>query len=182
MKGSRAGILQDHQMTTGSLDRADVLVGRFFRLFGAIELELNEAIRKLFELSNDSAETICANLEFFKKVNIVRSALSDQDKEGKRKEIDKLFGCITRMNDHRILAAHASFEASGNDGVVFSRSIAKTGLQRTSPTWTEEDCAKMFTEMKDIRKELHVLAQSIAPYHPTLDFSDPRNSQYLFLI
>ncbi len=82
-------------MTTGSLDRADVLVGRFFRLFGAIELELNEAIRKLFELSNDSAETICANLEFFKKVNIVRSALSDQDKEGKRKEIDKLFGCIT---------------------------------------------------------------------------------------
>ena len=50
-----------------TLDRADLLVGRFFRLFGAIEAELNEAIRKLFELSSDSAETVCANIDFLEK-------------------------------------------------------------------------------------------------------------------
>jgi hypothetical protein len=53
------------------IDRADLLVGRFFRLFGAIEAELNEAIRKLFELPPASAETVCANIDFFKKMHIV---------------------------------------------------------------------------------------------------------------
>jgi hypothetical protein len=161
-------------------DRADLLVGRFFRYFGAIELELNVAIRKLFELSPESAETICANLEFFKKLNIVRSALIDQNKDGsKQSEIDKLFRRIASVNNERKVAAHACFEANGDDGVVFSRAVAEKGLKRTSLTWTENRCSTMFTEMEAIRKDLHILAQSIAPYHPSLDFSDPRNSMYL---
>jgi hypothetical protein len=68
------------------LDRADLLVGRFFRHFGTIEAELNDAIRKLFELSPESAETVCANIDFYRKVHIVRSALTDQDADGKHKK------------------------------------------------------------------------------------------------
>ena len=165
------------------VDRADLLVGRFFRLFGAIEAELNEAIRKLFELPANSAETVCANIDFFKKLNIVKSALNDQDVQGKHKEeIKSLFNRIAAMNNHRVTAAHANFDANGDDGVVFSRITATIGLQRTSPTWTEKDCSEMFTEMEAIRKELHVIAQTIAPYHPSLDFSDPRNSGYIAIL
>jgi hypothetical protein len=40
----------------------------------------------------------------------------------------------------------------------------------------------MFAEMAAIRADLHVMAQSIAPYHPSLDFSDRRNSMYLALL
>jgi hypothetical protein len=167
-------------MTTTSDDRADMLVGRFFRHFGAIELELNVAIRKLFELSPDSAETICANLDFFKKLHIVRSALIDQNKDArKQSDVDKLFSRIATVNNERKVAAHANFKANGDDGVVFSRVVAETGLRRTSVTWPEKKCSSIFAEMTTIRKDLHILAQSIAPYHPSLDFSDPRNSMYL---
>jgi hypothetical protein len=165
------------------LDRADLLVGRYFRLFGAIEAELNEAIRKLFELPPNSAGTVCANIDFFKKLNIVRSALTDQDADGTHKEkIKTLFGRLAATNDNRSLAGHTNFEANGTDGVVFNRIIAKTGLQRTPTIWTENGCLKMFTEMEAIRKELHVIAQSIAPYHPSLDFSDPRNGMYIAVL
>jgi hypothetical protein len=165
------------------LDRADLLVGRFFRHFGAIEAELNDAIRKLFELSPESAETVCANINFFKKIDIVRSALTDQDADGKHKgDIKKLFSRIGTANNYRLVAAHASFDANGNDGVVFRRITATTGLKRTTPIWTEKDCAEMFAEMMTIRTELHAIAQSIAPYCPSLDFSDPRNSGYMALL
>jgi hypothetical protein len=166
--------------TTTPIDRADLLVGRFFRLLGAIETELNDAIRKLFELPPNSAETVCANIDFFKKMNVVRSALYDQDVEGKHSDkIKELFNRIAVMNDRRQIAAHSSFDANGSDGVVFSRITARNGLERTTPTWTEEYCSQMFAEMEDLRKDLHSLAQTIAPYHPSLDFSDARNSMYL---
>jgi len=172
-------------MTTVSNDRADLLVGRFFRLFGAIETELNEAIRKLFELTPDSAEMVCANIDFVRKIKIVRSALADQDKDERlrhKKKIEAVFSEILRINNDRLIAAHASFKPNENDGVVFYRVTADKDLKRTSPTWTEKYCEKLFSDMEDIRGELQVLAQSIAPYHPSLDFSDRRNSQYITLL
>jgi len=165
------------------LDRACLLVGRFLLHFSKIEAELNDALRKLFELNPDSADTVCANIDFFKKIYIVRSALIDQNADGSQaKSIDKLFGLIAGINDHRLIAAHASFEANGTDGVKFSRPVAKTGLERTTPIWTESDCSDLFSRMEDVRRELHILAQTIAPYHPNLDFSDPRNSMYLAIL
>jgi len=148
--------------------------------FSKIEAELNEAIRKLFELNPDSADTVCANIDFFKKINIVRSALTDQNADGSQAEnIKKLFGQIAGINDDRLIAAHASFEANGVDGVKFTRPVARTGLERGSPIWTEKYCVDLFSKMENVRIELHMLAQTIAPYYPSMDFSDPRNSMYL---
>src|SRR5437899_1768574 len=90
------------------LDRACLLVGRFFLHFSKIEAELNDALRKLFELNPDSADTVCANIDFFKKINIVRSALTDQNADGSQAtNLEKLFGQIAGINDHRLIAAHA---------------------------------------------------------------------------
>jgi hypothetical protein len=165
---------------TGNIDRADLLVGRFFRLFGAIEDVLDEAIRKLFELTPDNADVVCANIDFFRKLSIVRSSLSDQDKDGQHAaQIKALFKRIAEANDKRQIAAHASFESNGDDGVIFYRVVARTGLQRSRPVWTESDCEKIFAELDAIRSELRTLTRNIAPYHPSLDFSDPRNSMYI---
>src|ERR1700704_1368893 len=126
------------------LDRACLLVGRFFHHFGAIEVELNDALRKLFELPPNSADTVCANIDFFKKVNVVTSALIDQNKDqSKAKEIKDLFRKIAKINDHRVIPAHATFEANGTDGVSFKRTLAKTGLKREMPVWTEAYCAEL---------------------------------------
>lgn len=161
-------------------DSADLLVRRFFRHFGAIEIELNEAIQKLFDLPPDSTETVCANIDFFRKVHIVRSALSDQDTDGLHTEnIRKLFSRIAEANNRRLVAAHAAFDANGDDGVVFHRVTAKTGLKRLAVTWTERDCTALFAEMAAIRSELHVIAQTIAPYRASMDFSDSRNLIFL---
>jgi hypothetical protein len=165
------------------LDRACLLVGRFLLHFSAIETELNEALRKLFELNPDSSDTVCANIEFFTKVNIVRSALTDQDADGARtKQIKDIFGRIAKINDHRVITAHAGFQANGTDGVQFIRTSAKTGLKREAPVWTEAYCAELFGHMEVLRTELHFMVQSIAPYYPSLDFSDPRNSGYIALL
>src|SRR5205085_459326 len=116
------------------LDRACLLVGRFLLHFSKIEAELNEAIQKLFELNPESADTVCANIDFFNKTNIVRSALTDQNADGSQAaNIKELFSQIAAINDHRLITAHASFEANGIDGVKFTRPVAKTGLERTAP-------------------------------------------------
>jgi hypothetical protein len=137
------------------LDRADLLVGRFFH-FGEIEVELNTAIRKLFELSPDRTETVCANIEFYKKTHIVRSALEDQDtKSEHKKSLKKLFARIGEANTNRQVAAHAGFKANGSDGVVFHRVTATTGLKRAKVVWTENDCAKMFGQMAAMRATIY---------------------------
>jgi hypothetical protein len=165
------------------LDRACLLVGRFFHDFGGIEVQLNEALRKLFELSPNSAETICSTITFFNKMDIVKSALIDQDKARKKTHaIKTLFGAIARINDQRKIAAHATFEANEAGGVLFKRSSAKAGLRRETLVWTEADCTELFLSIEKLRTKLHFMVQSIAPYRPSLDFSDPRNSMYLSLL
>lgn len=172
-------LIEEHTPT----DQACLLVGRFLFHFSNIEAELNDALRKLFELHPDSADTVCANIDFFRKVHIVRSALTDQDTDGARtQQIKEVFKKVARFNDQRLVAAHAPFEANGNDGIRFKRTLAKTGLSRETPVWTAEYCAKLYGDMVALRTDLHMMVQSIAPYHPSLDFSDPRNSGYLGLL
>jgi uncharacterized coiled-coil DUF342 family protein len=62
---------------------------------------LNEAVRKLFELRPDSVETVCANVDFFRKIKIVRSALTAQiSRANIKKQIRKIFNRIARINDY----------------------------------------------------------------------------------
>lgn len=165
------------------LDRACLLVGRFFHDFGGIEVQLNEALRKLFELNPNSAETICATITFFNKIDIVKSALIDQDKnQAKTPEIRALFSAIAEINNARKIATHATFEANEDSGVLFKRSSAKAGLKRENLVWTEAYCTELFLRIEKLRTDLHFMVQSIAPYYPSLDFSDPRNSMYLGLL
>jgi hypothetical protein len=173
------GLIEKHTPT----DQACLLVGRFLFHFSDIEAELNDALRKLFELHPDSADTVCANIDFFRKVHIVRSALTDQDVDGAQaQQIKAMFAKVGYFNDHRLVVAHAPFEANGDDGIKFKRTLAKTGLSREAPVWTAGYCARLYTEMVALKTDLHMMVQSVAPYHPTLDFSDPRNSGYLLLL
>lgn len=165
------------------LDRACLLVGQFFLHFSKIEAELNAGIRKLFELPSDSADIVCANIDFFRKVSIVRSALIDQDANGtKNIEIERAFSGIAELNDRRLIAAHCGFDSDLKGGVTFERVTARTGLNRTAITWSSNDCSRLFEKMSSVLSSVRVLVENIAPYKPSLDFSDPRNSGYLALL
>jgi hypothetical protein len=74
------------------------------------------------------------------------------------------------------------FNAHQPDGIAFQRTTAKGALKKEIMAWTENDCAKNFIQMDEIRKQLHFLVQKIAPYKPSLDFSDSRNSMFLALL
>ena len=70
------------------LDRARYLAGSFLHLFAQIEEELDIAIGKLFELENDNSIILTSSIDFFKKCNIVKTALNLQD-DGSQSDIIK---------------------------------------------------------------------------------------------
>jgi hypothetical protein len=72
------------------------LVGRFFYHFGRVELQLNDAITKLFDLDPAKAQIIISNIDFVRKVYIVHSAVALQTKSGKPVSVDvkETFGSV----------------------------------------------------------------------------------------
>jgi hypothetical protein len=164
------------------LDRARYLAGSFLHLFAQIEEELDIAIGKLFELENDNSIILTSSIDFFKKCNIVKTALNLQDDGSQSDIIKTVFSDIARINDQRQVVAHSMFNAHQPDGIAFQRTTAKGALKKEIMAWTENDCAKNFIQMDEIRKQLHFLVQKIAPYKPSLDFSDSRNSMFLALL
>ncbi|KRQ09148.1 hypothetical protein AOQ71_21190 [Bradyrhizobium manausense] len=148
-------------------------------LFAQIEGELDIAIGKLFELEKDNSLILTASIDFFKKCNIVKTALNAQDDGSKEKAIREAFSDVARVNDLRQIVAHSMFEGHAPDGVEFRRNTAKGALKKEIVAWSEKDCDAHFIKMEQVRRDLHFLVQKIAPYKPSLDFSDPRNSMYL---
>jgi hypothetical protein len=159
------------------------LVGRFNYHFGHLEEKLNAAIAKLFKLDDASASILTANIDFVRKVYIVRSAVIAQNASPKEKwltkEIHAAFSAVLDVNNDRQIVAHASFEPNGNDEVVFKRIVARKKLVPNQIVWTKEKFEQRFDQMRRLDRELEKILRHIQPYVPKLDFSDPRNSMYL---
>lgn len=168
------------------LTRACELVGRFNYHFGRLEERLNAAIAKLFRLDEVSADILTANIDFVRKVNIVRSAVVAQNaspaEKWLTKEIDEAFSGVLGINTDRQIVAHSSFEAHNTGGVVFDRLVARDKLVRNQIVWTEQQFAQRFERMRTLERELESVLRHIEPYVPKLDFSDPRNSMYLGIL
>src|SRR6478672_10650420 len=91
------------------LTRACELVGRFFYHFGRVELQLDEAITRLFKLDNKNALNLTANIDFIRKAYIVHTALGLQAEAGKPVSVDvkKTFSAIRGLTDDRNTVAHS---------------------------------------------------------------------------
>jgi hypothetical protein len=103
------------------LARACELVGRFLYKFSRLEEELNSAIAVLFKLDEAGTEIITANVDLFRKISIVHSAVNEQnagpDQTWLIKEIKETFASLAKINDERQIIAHNAFEPSDKGGV-----------------------------------------------------------------
>jgi len=157
------------------------LVGEFLYFFATIESTMDAAIIKLFSLKEETADIITANMDFSRKVNVLKSALLDQlelTDPLNKKTFDGTFSQIREINDARLVVAHSIFEPSG-DGVRFKRTVARDGLKKQNPEWSALRFSNYKLQMVAMEHNLLAYVATLRPYHPSLDFSDPRNSQYL---
>ena len=145
---------------------------------------MNDAITKLFSLKSETADIITANMDFSRKVNVIKSALVDQTDLTvplNKKTFDGTFSQIREVNDARLIVAHSTFEPNG-DGVRFKRIVARDGLKRQNPEWNALKFDNYRLQMVSLEHNLLAYIETLQPYQPSLDFSDPRNSQYLGLL
>jgi hypothetical protein len=162
---------------TDPLARACELVGRYQYHFSKIEGQLDRGVAKVLGLKDGADDIVCANLDFIKKLNIIRSAVALQftDTTGR---LSTLLNRIAGINTpDRQTVIHSTFEPHG-DGVRFSRLIAKDELQRISQDWSENRFSQAYLNMQELTEQLEKVVAELKPYVPSLDFSDPRNSMY----
>jgi hypothetical protein len=163
--------------------RACELVGRFAYHFSRLDEQLNAAIVQLFNLGETTADIITSNIDFARKLNIVKSAVNEQnaspEQEWLRNSIKETFSELHAVNTERQVVAHSAFVPHEKDGVQFRRTVARGQLNRLDPHWTEEKFEREFQKMKKLELKLESVLRHIKSYTPNLDFSDPRNSMYL---
>lgn len=142
---------------------------------------MNRGVAKVLSLNDGAKDIVCANLDFMKKLNIIRSAVALQF-EDKDKKLAATLSKVVEINNYRQTVIHSTFEASSNEGVRFSRVIAKTNLERQTEGWNETQFKQRFKTMGKLKDDLDRLVTNLEPYVPKLDFSDPRNSGYMVLL
>lgn len=160
-------------------------VGEFLWHFAQLEEAINDGIARICELNQDHADIITANMDFVRKLNIVKSVAT---LEGEEKsfpwvpDIKSTFNGILNANNWRTVIAHSTFEPDGNGGVRFNRVAARGALERKEPTLTRHGFDQQNEKMRALKTKLRLIVNALTPYTPSLDFSDPRNSIYLALL
>jgi hypothetical protein len=149
--------------TAEPLTRACELVGRFFYHFGRVELQLDEAITKLFNLDPAYAPIVTANFDFYKKLNVVRCAAALQAKAGMQIiNVKRTLGGIEQMNNDRQVLAHSSFQEAEGE-VRFKRTTAKGKLKAEEALWTVTDFAGRFRKLQRLEAELKQIVGGLEP-------------------
>ena len=158
------------------------LVGRYQYNFSKIERALDVGIARALDLNEGAALIVCANMDLKKKIDTVKSIIRLQFNDEDR-SIEKLLNKISGINSpDRQTVIHSSFESNGDDGVTFTRIVARGELEKKPIIWTLKDFENNFSKMEKAAVELEKLVQNLKPYVPSLDFSDPRNSMYLGIL
>lgn len=143
------------------------LVGRFLYHFASVEQRLDAAIAKLFELTDDAADILTANIDFNRKINLIETIVRVQalDKTDKwQSDATNLVHAIRGINSpHRQVVAHSSFEPAENGSVRFKRTKATGKLQREEPIWTEAIFDNHFAEMDKCAAQLDKLIADLKP-------------------
>jgi hypothetical protein len=159
------------------------LVGRFQHHFARIDQGMDEAITKVFDLDDGAAAILLANIDFMKKVDILRSVIALQFSVADKEAADRLLKKIKGINNpDRQTVIHSTFEPHGTDSVKFRRVTAKGKLSIQEPIWTKADFERRCAEMDGLATELAALITKLKRYRPSLDFSDPRNSGYVAVL
>jgi hypothetical protein len=139
-------------------------VGRFLYYFSRVEMQLDEAITKLFKLDPQIAPIVTVNIDFFRKLNIVRCAVQYQnDNTPRKKKISTTeFGKLGKENEARQVIAHSGFEPDGAEAVQFKRSVARQKL-KPAPRWTKHEFEQHFKALQKLETDLRKMVSELDP-------------------
>jgi hypothetical protein len=143
------------RMACDDLSKACQKVGRFLYDFALVEQEINERIAAILNLKGDAADVVSNSVDFFRKANILRTIAFETAPPEEKDAIGKLFSMIAKENDNRVLMAHSSFEPANEEGVQFSRTVARDGKVTVhDPLWTKQQFEQASARLTDIQGKL----------------------------
>jgi len=143
------------------LSRACAQVGRFLHEFALVEQEINNGIVQILDLKGDAAHVIAHDIEFFRKLNLLKIVALETAPETEKESIGKLFSAVAKQNDHRNLMAHSRFEPAADEGVQFWRTVAKGIVKKVDPLWTKQDFEDSYKRLRNIREKLTELRPTL---------------------
>jgi hypothetical protein len=147
-------------MASNDLDRACALVGLFMYHFANLENQIDAAVAKLFELKDNTAQMINGSVDFFKRYNLVHTAVRYQVDDDEYKRLKRI---LTEHNNARQVVAHSRFQPAG-DGVKFTRVVARDGTVRIpDETWSRQ---KFDTQCKAMQETITELQEMVAKLKP----------------
>lgn len=148
-----------------NLSHACQQVGRFLYNFALLEEEMNLVIGQVLDTEEDLTDILAANLDFFRKIKIIRSAVASQPNWANKKKdkANKIAAKIISHNNDRRIVAHSAFSAGTKGKVVFRRAVADEKLKRENPTWDGAMFRAKFAGLQTTTTELAVLRKSLMP-------------------
>jgi hypothetical protein len=158
--------LQGIVMAEDELSLACQKVGRFFYKFALLEQEINERIVDMLKLKGLAADVITHDIDFFKKLNLLKIVAVEQTPPEEKKRVENIFNAITIHNDIRQVMAHSRFEPRENGSVQFRRTVAKGGkvtVQDKDHLWDVGKFTKEFEKLEELRAKLNALKHKLTP-------------------
>jgi hypothetical protein len=140
------------------LSKACAKVGRFLHEFALVEQEINNGIVQILDLRGNAADVIAHDIDFIRKVNLLKIVALENVPETKKQSIGKLFSDVAEKNNDRILMAHSRFEPAAAEGVQFWRTVAKGIVKKLDPLWTKQDFENSYKRLHNIREKLTELS------------------------
>jgi hypothetical protein len=160
-------------------------VGKLLYHFSLLEQEIDKGIGKLLGIGAGAVDIVTVNIDFVRKVKILRSAEDFNaaiPNTAREKKLTDTYKGILALNEDRKIVAHCTFTFGNEAGtVVFRRAVAEKALKVEPIEWDDKEFQESFTKADKLRASLHQLIEEMTPYVPSLDFSDCRNSGYLAL-
>ncbi len=149
-------------MAEVDLTRACSQVGRFLYEFAIVEHEINESIVQILGLKGDAADVVAHSVDFFRKVNMLRTVAVELARGADKKMVGKVFNRIAELNLDRISMAHSPFEPAADEAVQFRRTVAKDGnVKKQDPLWSKQKFEDAYKQMGEVTANLKKLRPSL---------------------
>jgi len=146
-------------------EKACSLVGRFQYHFGRLEQKIDQAVIKLLDLDERTAQIVTGSVDFAKKLNFVRTSAYGQATTAENKRFaDDTCNSVFGINTTRQTVIHSSFEPTSDGSVQFRRTVAKDGRVRIDDqVWDDKEFSKHTTKMSTLEADLDKLIEIIKP-------------------
>jgi hypothetical protein len=157
------------------LERACSLVGRFLYHFSRVEQKIDQAIIKLLDIDEKGAPVVAGGIDFFRKLNLVRTCACEQaSNPGDKQFSENVCIDVLTINNYRQIVAHSSFEPASGGGVQFKRTESKDGRVRTLDRFGLIQISPKYAKMSALESQLDRLIQVIKPTEIPFDWYVPR--------